>query len=44
MTIIYYKIIENKFISNNVILVPVDKGRTIVAVDNTVYVINSQHS
>jgi hypothetical protein len=38
MAIIYYKIIKNKLISNNVILVPADKGRTIVAVDNTVYV------
>jgi hypothetical protein len=31
------KNLKKKLISNNVILVPADKGRTIVAVDNTVY-------
>jgi hypothetical protein len=30
--------LKNKLISNNVILVPADKGRTIIAVDNTMYV------
>jgi hypothetical protein len=34
------KNLRRKLVSNNVILVPSDKGRTIVAVDNTVYVEN----